>query len=145
MSAGIAAITSPASPSQQLTITVSNEPACLAQLHTVATTGTTLTAATTAASSSGSGSGSGVAGLPTVQPSSRARLTWQAQQQLAWEDSTALVLSYARFTDGAVMDVTDKTALAAVVPAGATLLPFILATDNTTGLSWISVNITVSS
>ena len=80
-----------------------------------------------------------------MRPSQPTSLTWQARQDLTWEDSTALVLSYARFSDGSVMDVTDKTAVAAVVPPGGSgVLPFSLSTDNTTGLRWLAVNVTVS-
>lgn len=100
------------------------------QLHTAATTGAALSLAGAA---------------PAVRPSQPTNLTWQARQDLVWEDSTALVLSYARFSDGAVMDVTDKTAVAAMLPSGGSgVLPFGLNTDNTTGLRWLTVNTTVS-
>jgi hypothetical protein len=131
---GTALITTPAAPDQRLVITVSSEPACLVQLHTVATTGVALTAAGNVSSSSDSG------GMPVLRPSSRTALSWRPHQQLLWEDSSALVLSYARFTDGAIMDVTDKAAVTAVAPAGPELLPFSLSSDNTTGLSWVTVN-----
>lgn len=62
-----------------------------------------------------------------------------------WEDSSALVLSYARFSDGSVMDVTAKTDVVAVSPGGAgAALPFTIDTDNTTGLHWLNVKVAVS-
>lgn len=130
---GSAAITTAASSTLKLPITVSSEPACLVQLHTAATTG--------AAVSTGAGS----TGAQALRSGEATSLTWQAWQDLVWEDSTALVLSYARFSDGSVMDVTDKTAVKAVLPGGgSSVLPFSLSTDNTTGLRWLTVNVTVS-
>jgi hypothetical protein len=136
---GSATITTAASSNLKLPITVSSEPACLVQLHTAATTG----AAVSTGSSSSSGS-SQVA--PVLKPGEATSLAWQPRQDLVWEDSAALVLSYARFSDGSVMDVTDKTAVTAVLPAagGSSVLPFSLSTDNTTGLRWLTVNATVS-
>lgn len=134
---GSATITTAAGPSTlRLPITVSSEPACLVQLHTAATTG--------AAISTASSSSSQVALV--LRPGEAASLAWQPRQDLTWEDSAALALSYARFSDGSVMDVTDKTAVTAVLPAagGSSVLPFSLSTDNTTGLRWLTVNATVS-
>lgn len=133
---GSATITTAASSTLKLPITVSSEPACLVQLHTAATTG--------AAVSTASSSSSQVALV--LRPGEATSLAWQPGQDLTWEDSAALVLSYARFSDGSVMDVTDKTAVTAVLPAagGSSVLPFSLSTDNTTGLRWLTVNATVS-
>lgn len=62
-----------------------------------------------------------------------------------WEDSSALLLSYARFSDGSIMDVTDKAVVSAGAPASAdAALPFSLSTDNTTGLPWLTVSAKVS-
>jgi hypothetical protein len=78
------------------------------------------------------------------RPSAATSLVWQARQDLVWEDSSALVLSYARFSDGSVMDVTGKTDVVAGVPGNAAgVLPFTLDTDNTTGLHWLNVKATV--
>ena len=138
---GVAAISTAASSTLSLPLTVTSEPTCLVQLHTAATTGATVSPAVTGANSSSSSS------IQPVSPSQEVLLNWQARQDLVWEDSTALVLSYARFSDGSVMDVTDKTAVTAAVPAGAgsnAVLPFSLSTDNTTGLQWLRVTSLVS-
>lgn len=134
---GSATITTAAGSTLKLPITVSSEPACLVQLHTAATTGATVSTASSSSSSQ-------VA--PVLRPGEATSLAWQPRQDLVWEDSAALVLSYARFSDGSVMDVTDKTAVTAVLPAagGSSVLPFSLSTDNTTGLRWLTVNATVS-
>lgn len=126
---GPATITTTANSTLKLPITVSSEPACLVQLHTAATTGAAATA--------------GSAG-EALRPSAATSLAWQARQDLVWEDSSALVLSYARFSDGSVMDVTDKTDVVVAAPDNAGgALPFSLDTDNTTGLHWLNVKIAV--
>jgi hypothetical protein len=147
VSPGTASIATAASSTLKLPITVTKEPACLVQLHTAATTGAALAAAGSNSSSSGSGSNSSSssstsASGPSLRPGQTLGLMWQARQDLVWEDSSALVLTYARFTDDSVMDVTDKTAVVAAAPGGTTL-PFTFSTDNTTGLSWIKVNVQV--
>jgi len=138
MAPGVATVTTTASSSLQLPITVSSEPACLVQLHTAATTGTSV-------SSSAAGSATSTQAAQALRPRQAAVLTWQARQDLVWEDSSALLLSYARFSDGSIMDVTDKAVVSAGVPAGAdAFLPFSLSTDNTTGLPWLTVSAKVS-
>lgn len=113
----------------KLAITVSSEPACLVQLHTSATTGVAARLSTG----------------DSLKPRAAGSLGWQARQDLVWEDSSALVLSYARFSDGSVMDVTAKTDVVAVSPGGAgAALPFTIDTDNTTGLHWLNVKVAVS-
>jgi hypothetical protein len=110
-------------------MTVSSEPTCLVQLHTTATTGAALTAGSV---------------REALRPSAEVRLAWQAQQNLVWEDSSAVMLSYARFSDGSIMDVTDKTDVVAGVPGDvAGVLPFSLDADNTTGLHWLNVEVKV--
>jgi hypothetical protein len=139
---GPATISTSASSTLKLPITVSIEPACLLQLHTAATTGAGApTIVSAPGSNSSSSSSSSPAGV-TLRPGTPASLAWQARQDLIWEDSSALVLSYARFSDGSVVDVTDKTAVTAAAP-GAGALPFTLTTDNTTGLRWLTVNVEV--
>ena len=63
-----------------------------------------------------------------------------------WEDSSALVLSYASFSDGSVMDVSGRAAVTAAMPAGgqAQSLPFSLSRENSTQLYMVQVNATVS-
>jgi hypothetical protein len=73
------------------TLAVSNEPVCLASLDAQATTGVSFTMG---------------ASLPAI--GDRINATWEARQDLNWEDSLAYVLTYATFTDGAVMDVSTQ-------------------------------------
>jgi hypothetical protein len=72
-------------------LAVSNEPVCLASLDAQATTGVSFTMA---------------AGLPAI--GDRLNASWEPRQDLNWEDSSAYVLTYATFTDGAVMDVSTQ-------------------------------------
>jgi hypothetical protein len=126
---GTATITTPAAASQQLSLTVSKEPVCLKQLHVLATTGAALAAPAAAA----------LAASP-AKAAFKASLTWEARQDLVWEDSSAMVLSLAQFTDGSVMDVSNRAAVTAAVPAGvAGVLPFNLVTDNSTQLQTVNV------
>lgn len=115
-----------------LSITVSNDAVCLQQLSALATTGAGLSAT--------------AAGASPIRPNVKTAISWEAQQQLIWEDSNAMVLSYARFSDGAVMDVTGRATVTAAVPAaaGPSTLPFSLSVDNSTYLSMLRMNATVS-
>lgn len=145
VSPGRATISTAASSSLKLPITVSSEAACLLQLHTAATTGAAAAVAAQAAAATTASTAVSPQGLQALRPNQPFNLTWQARQDLAWEDSSALVLSYARFSDGSVMDVTDKTAVTAAAGVGGSgVLPFTLSSDNTTGLSWLTVAVTVS-
>jgi hypothetical protein len=62
-------------------------------------------------------------------------LSWQAKQVLSAENSSAVVLSYATFSDGAAMDITGRAAVAA---AGLSL-PYTLGTDAVTQLPTVKV------
>lgn len=110
-------------------VTVTNEPACLVSLEALATTGVSI--------------------LPS-QPVPQAAgatitLSWQAAQNLAWEGTTARVVTLARFTDGGAMDVSDRVSLALDSSAGnvsgATTAGagFLLGAD-TDGSSQVTVN-----
>eukprot|EP00879_Flechtneria_rotunda_P000373 GHRR01000465.1.p1 GENE.GHRR01000465.1~~GHRR01000465.1.p1 ORF type:complete len:1109 (+),score=342.16 GHRR01000465.1:4020-7346(+) len=127
-------ITTSANSALKLRITVSSEPICLLQLHALATTGAGLSAATSDALMTN----------PMRAGSSRA-IEWVANQDMVWEDSSAVVSTYASFSDGTVMDVSERAAVTAVLPPGAGVqqLPYVLATDNTTQLAAITVNTTV--
>lgn len=138
VSPGSATVSTTANAALRLPITVSAEPACLVQLHTAATTGAAVSATVSSSNSQV---------VEALRRSQAVSLTWRARQDLVWEDSTALVLTYARFSDGSVMDVTDKASVMAVAPAGSSSgvsLPFSLSTDNTTGLPWLTVTAVVS-
>lgn len=135
MRPGTATITTTAAAAQQLSVTVTNDPVCLKQLHVLATTGAALTAPAAAA----------LAASP-AKPAAKASLAWEARQDLVWEDSAAMVLSLAQFTDGSVMDVSNRAAVTAAVPAGvAGVLPFNLVTDNSTQLQTVNVAVKVGS
>jgi hypothetical protein len=77
---------------------------------------------------------------------------WQAAQDLTWEDASALVLTYATFSDGTTMDVTSRSslgisaaALAAAAAAGnsSAAAPFYLGTNSSLSLPTVVVNATV--
>lgn len=76
-----------------LVLTVTDAPACLLGLAPLATTGVALVAP------------------PAAVPAGGGALTWRGAQQLAWEGATARVVTVARFSDGASMDVSDRAAL----------------------------------
>lgn len=72
------------------TLAVSNDPVCLASLDAQATTGVRFLSA------------------PKPVAGSSINGSWEARQDLTWEDSSAYVLTYATFSDGAIMDVSTQ-------------------------------------
>lgn len=77
-------------------LTVSNDPVCLASLDAQATTGVRFLSA------------------PQPVAGSSINSSWEARQDLTWEDSSAYVLTYATFSDGATMDVSTQVCMLAV-------------------------------
>lgn len=113
---------------QNAVITVSSTPTCVVSLQPLATTGITF---------------NGPALAPA--PDGTAALSWSAAQDLTWENVTARVLTYAQFSDGTSMDISEHAALGLVVPAGAAAgaLPFGLSVD-AAGWPTVTVNASVS-
>ncbi|KAI8463288.1 MAG: hypothetical protein J3K34DRAFT_496093 [Monoraphidium minutum] len=110
-------------------LTVSNTPVCLVALEPLATTGVEFVAGATP---------------PAPRPGMAAALSWRGAQRLEWEGAAAHVLSYARFSDGATMDVSDRALLALGLPPGTPApLPFALGAD-AGGAPLLSVNTSAS-
>jgi hypothetical protein len=140
MGPGAAAITASGIPAAvpAAVVSVSQQSVCLLAVDALATTGVRLVA---------SAPGSATAFSPG-QPllGSSPVLFWQAAQDLAWEDSSALIVSYASFSDGHFMDVSGRSSVSARVPAAVSgRLPFYLTTDPALNLPSLTINTTVSS
>jgi hypothetical protein len=127
-SLGLARLVPAASPAAVL---VTDTPACLMALEALATTGVEF-----------------VGTPPGLLPGSVTSLKWSAVQRLDWEGVTARVVTYAQFSDGSTVDVSDRAALSLAMPSGgaaatAAPLPFALSTD-AAGASLVTVNASVS-
>ena len=138
MGPGTAVITASSLPAPvpSTPVAVSPDSVCLLAVDALATTGVRLVA-----SSSGS-----AAAFSPGQPllSSSPTMYWQAAQDLSWEDSSALVVSYASFSDGQSMDVSGRSSVSAGLPAGVTgRLPFYLNNDPVLNLPRVNINTTV--
>eukprot|EP00775_Hariotina_reticulata_P010661 gene10661-10820_t len=125
---GTAIIRTTSQPGAQVIITVSSEPVCLVQLQALATTGVAWTSSVQS-----------MLGASPPQTLTTVPLSWQAQQVLSAEDGTAVVLSYAAFSDGASMDVSGRAA----VTAEGLLLPYAMGTDAATQLPAVNINATI--
>lgn len=115
-------------------ITVTDTPACLLALEPLATTGVTMVDAAPLPAAAGG----------TVP------LSWRAAQALTWEGTQARVVTVARFSDGAAMDVSDRAILsldaggaAGGAAANSTGDLFSLAIDPA-GAPFVAVNATLS-
>ncbi len=111
-------------------ITVVDTPTCLLALEALATTGVALV----------------TAALPPPAANRVAVLGYRAAQDLTWEGAAARVVTYARFSDGAAMDVSDRTLLAldgAAAAGAGGLMPFGLSVGAAGG-PVVTVNASVS-
>ena len=112
-------------PATQASIVVTDNPACLMAVQAVATTGIEFAMA--------------------PLPSGTAVLSWRAVQRLEWEGADAAVLTYASFSDGAVVDVSSRAALTVALRLGGPSPFAVEYSSSTAGLPLVAVNASASS